>query len=156
MARSSAQWPGEAFHYIWNAAEFPAGTSPETAPCFFLLPPSSPAATSAKSAAGETRLSGCRQVNFHISIWTESGVFCFVNDSTAVSVCVALAGLERQLLNKGVSGDGERKDHVSQSARWKKKRKEDWDGWFLFTDLYYCHSCLSVLDFFLLSLNALI
>lgn len=114
MARSSAQWPGEAFHYIWNAA----GPSPETARCFFLLPPS-PDATSAMSAAGETRLSGCRQVNFHISIWRESGVFCYVNDSTVVSISVVLAGRERQLLNKGVSGDGERKDHVSQTAGWR-------------------------------------
>lgn len=77
-------------------------------------------------AAGETRLSGRRQVNFRISIRIESGVFCCVNDSTVVSICVALAGLERleRLLNKGVSGDGERKDHVSQSAGWGRKKKD--------------------------------
>lgn len=119
-ARSSAQRPSEAFHYILNSAEFPAETSLETACCFFL--PST--AISATSVAGETRLSGCRQVNFHISIRIESDVFCYVNDSTVVSICVALAGLEKRLLNKGVSGDGERKDHVSQSARWRKKTEK--------------------------------
>ena len=114
-ARSRAQWPSEAFHYIFNLAEFPTETLLETACC---PPPNTHTAASAMSC-----LSWCRQVNFHISIWIESGVTCYVNDSTVVSICVALAGLERQLLNKHVSGNGERKDHIAQSARWKKYRE---------------------------------
>lgn len=83
-----------------------------------------PAASSSPPLPFQLCLPGCRQVNFHISIWIESDVFCYANDSTVVSICVALAGLERRLLNKGVSGDGERKDHVSQSARWRKKTEK--------------------------------
>lgn len=45
-----------------------------------------------------------------------------MNDSTVDSICVALAGLERRLLNKVVGGDRVRKDHISQSARWKKEK----------------------------------
>lgn len=112
-ARSSSQWPCKAFNYILNSAEFPAETSQETACCFSL--PST--ASSAMPVSAENGLSGCRQVNFHISIRIESGMFCCVNASMVVSICVALAGLERRVLSKGVSGDGERKDHISQSVR---------------------------------------
>lgn len=50
-----------------------------------------------------------------------------MNDSAVDSICVALAGLERRLLNKGVGGDGVRKDHISQSAR-RKKEKADFSS----------------------------
>lgn len=50
-----------------------------------------------------------------------------MNDSAVDSICVALAGLERRLLNKGVGGDGVRKDHISQSAR-RKKEKVDFSS----------------------------
>lgn len=52
-------------------------------------------------------------------------MFCYVNDSTVVSICVVLAGLGRRLLNNGVSADGERKDHVSRSARCRGKKDGD-------------------------------
>lgn len=61
-------------------------------------------------AAGKSRLSGRRQV-----------YFCYANDSTVARICGVQAVLERRLLNEGVGGEGERKDHVSQSASWEKK-----------------------------------
>ena len=74
--------------------------------------------------AGETRLSRRRQVNFHISIRMESGVFCCVNDSMAVSICVALAGLERRLLNKGCRRRRrEKRSRLSISRLGEKKNK---------------------------------
>lgn len=108
-ARSSAQWPCEAFHYILNSAEFPCRDPSRDC---LLLPPLLP----------------CEQC----LLLEKPAYFGALNDSTVVSICVVLAG---RLLNKGVGGDRQRKDQISQSG---KKRTLICLSWLLLLTFLSC------------------
>lgn len=92
-ARSSAQWPAEAFHYMFKSAELPAETLLETAHNLFL----SYAATSAMFAAGGI-----------LAVWVQTGKCIRKRRESCCSK-------ERRLLNKGVSAAKEKRSHVSIS-----------------------------------------
>lgn len=78
----------------------------------------------------------------------ESGVFCCVNDSVAVSIYVALAGLDRRLLNKGCRRRRrEKRSRLSISRLGKKKKETEKVDFSSLTSITVI-PVFSVLDFF--------
>lgn len=102
-ARSSAQWPSEAFHYILKSAEFPVETPAEPARHFFLPLTVCVCACVCLQPENLAYLSG-------------------VNNSAMVSALVALVRQEGRLLSRGVGGGRAGKDHISQSAEWERRK----------------------------------
>lgn len=107
-ARSSAQWPREAFHYMFNSAQLPPQRPRRSPPAASSSPPAPPLQPCLPLRGNLAMyLSSRRQVHFHISNRIESGVSRYV---------------ERRLLNKGVSGDGGKRSHLSISQMEKRWR----------------------------------